>query len=172
MQYPQLKAESALNRHLSTRFGSDFTIIYDGMPYEPQIEETYIVASHTPGRKMQATLGTSGYNRIEGTFNIAVFYPKLAGYESAYAPLEIAERIVSYFARGTQLIFSGVIVNCLTASRSSMYETDMRYIPVVSVEWYSYVANDTPLIGDVYGFEDTTRRPTVYVYGEEKEPVV
>ena len=91
------------------------------------------------GQTIQATVGDGGYNRIEGSFLISVFYDK----GKPAGPLnEMVDKVMAYFKRGTDTpLVSSQKVRVLSASRENLqYEEKWVQVPV-RIRFYTEALN-------------------------------
>lgn len=145
----QSKAEAALNTHLQANM-STLPLVFPNFPYTPSVTGAFIRIAHRPGNKRQATLGSTGRNRIEGTLVLYVSYPVSNEHLGTYSANATAGQLIALFERGTRLTYGGgddgegaVLVTCSKTQRTGALESESRYTPVIEVSWYAYVHNDT-----------------------------
>jgi len=138
----QTKAEFALNTELQTKV-TDIPLVFPNMPYTPSVTGEFIRVSHIPGQKRQATLGSTGRNRISGVLTLYVSYPVSNENIGTYKVNDTAGRLISYFSRGTKLTYDGVVVTCERAQRTGSFGDESRYTAMVEISWYAYTAKDT-----------------------------
>lgn len=75
------------------------------VPFTPG--QRYLRASILRNTTRQITLGTAGYNRHVGIFQVDVMWPENGGETS---PVEIAGAIAAHFKRGTTFTYQDVII--------------------------------------------------------------
>lgn len=141
MMYTQFKAEAALDTRIQENI-TDIDISFPNIPYTPSVTEPYIKITHNPGVKVQASLGETGMNRISGTMFVYVSYP-IGTYPGTYDASRTAGNIVALFELGTSLTYEDVTIRTTRAQVIDAIQGEVRYTPVVSIEWYAYVEKDT-----------------------------
>lgn len=90
-----------------------------------------------PNQPRQASLGTSGYNRERGIYQVDCYYPAGDGRATAQ---NMAEAIAAHFKRGTDL-GTTFKVRILSSAVLGMREEPDRISFPVSIEWYADTAN-------------------------------
>lgn len=138
----QTKAEIALNMELQTKV-TDISLVLPNIPYNPSVTGEFIRVSHVPGPKRQATLGSTGLDRISGVFTLYVSYPVSNENVGTYKVNDTAGRLIAQFTRGTKLTYDGVVVTCERAQRTGSFGDETRYTTIVEISWYAYTAKDT-----------------------------
>lgn len=138
----QTKAEYALNTHLQT-YITEIPLVFPNTPYNPSVTNEFIRVSHIPGGKRQATLGSTGLNRISGMFVLYVSYPITAENIGTYNANQVAGQLVALYERGTKLTYDGVVVTCERAQRTGSFGDDTRYTTTVEISWYAYTDKET-----------------------------
>lgn len=138
----QMKAEFALNTQIQTQI-TTIPLALPNIPYTPSVTGEFIRVSHRPGIKRQATLGSTGLNRISGTMILYVSYPVNNENLGTYNANLTAGQLIALYERGKKLVYDGVTVTCERAQRTGALEGETRYTPIVEVAWYAYVPNET-----------------------------
>lgn len=126
-------ARAALDARLEALQSTD--VAWENTIYKPQEGVGYLRTFLLPAEPRQATVGTSGLDRVAGIYQIDVCEPKDAGNGPL---LRKADQVVAQFTRGLNLTNGPVT---LTISRSwpgPAFQRDSFYVIPVSVTWYSY----------------------------------
>lgn len=120
--------------------GNGFTgqVAWENAPFTPTANTPWMRTTLLPAETEQRILGTNGLNRIQGIYQVDLFYPTEQG---SGAARDKADSVISYFKRGTTATYSATKVIILKAYRSpALIENDWYHIPI-NISWYSYVEN-------------------------------
>lgn len=113
---------------------------WENFPFTPAAGMAWYRATFLPGTPYPTGFGVDAKNRHPGIFQIDCFFPRDAGDGTAIAE---AERIITYFKRGTRITCSGVITTCEKAFRLPGYQDpDPQWYAVpVRVQYWADIAN-------------------------------
>jgi len=124
--------QSALDARLASMSGS-LDIAFPNIPYEPAANESYLRANFLPADVVQAALGASGKDRIDGVYQVDVF--TVAGTGRTNIPDTIAD----HFKRGTNLTYNSNTVRIINVSiNPAIISGSWQAVPV-SINFYSYM---------------------------------
>lgn len=126
-------ARAALDQQLENYQADD--VAWENTIYKPQEGIGYLRPFMLPAEPKQATVGTSGVDRVAGIYQIDVSEPKDDGLGPVYRKVD---EVIAEFSRGLNLTNGAVT---LTISRSwpgPAFSRDSFYVVPVSVSWYSY----------------------------------
>jgi len=135
------EVQAALDkRAYSFATGNGFTsqVAWENAPFTPTANTPWMRTTLLPAETEQSIIGTNGLNRIQGVYQIDLFYPANGGSGTAR---DKADSVISYFKRGTLATYSTTQAVVLKAYRNpAMNEEDWYHIPI-NIVWYSYVEN-------------------------------
>jgi hypothetical protein len=124
--------QTALDARLASLSGG-LDIAFPNIPYEPAANETYLRASFLPAEVVQAALGASGKDRIEGIYQVDVF--TVAGTGRTNIPDTIAD----HFKRGTNLTYNNNTVRIINVSINPVIISGSWQQVPVQIDFYSYM---------------------------------
>lgn len=114
-------------------------IIYVNKAYTPTEGTPFLQAFAFFSEPTQASLGTSGLNRLDGYMQIDVNVPVNEGRTSVNP---ILAELRGIYKRGTTLTNADISVKCVTVWESSPFAGDGWYVVPIQVRWYAYTTND------------------------------
>ena len=122
-----------LDTHLLTVTGLP-TLQRENTRVTPQTGVPWSRATLLPAETRQETLGVTGRNRLNGLYQIDLFYPADTGVQDAN---EMADELTYEFRRGVQLVHqqSNLIVNIEMAWREAGSRYEQFYNAPVIVRW-------------------------------------
>lgn len=88
-------------------FSPVLPIAWPNVSFTPPAAGKYLRARHLPNTPEQISLGSTGFNRHVGLFQVDVVWPEGVG---ETAPKEIAGAIVAQFKRGTEFTRESIII--------------------------------------------------------------
>ena len=109
--------QTALDARLASLSGG-LDIAFPNIPYEPAANETYLRASFLPAEVVQAALGASGKDRIEGIYQVDVF---------------------TVAKRGTNLTYNNNTVRIINVSINPVIISGSWQQVPVQIDFYSYM---------------------------------
>lgn len=106
--YPETKIlEGFAARLAAMTFTPALPVSYPNRSFTPPASGKYLRARHLPNNTTQISLGSTGFNRHQGLFQIDVMWPLDSG---EVAPKEIAGQIIAHFKRGTEFTREGLLI--------------------------------------------------------------
>ena len=89
-----------------------------------------------PAETNIVTLGVTGYDELNGLYQVDLFYPSDSGFTAANT---MADTVMGAFTKGTQLTGTGINVEIDKSWRESGRTFDTFYNIPVLVSWRGYV---------------------------------
>lgn len=133
----QQKVEQALlTAYRAGNWFSDSETQFENRTFTPPNAARWAAVWFLPTQPVVATLGDGGDDRLDGIFQIDLYYPQNKGSGTAGA---MADTIRNAFTAGHRLVYQGqevVIVNC---GRSQGRIENNCFKIVVSVSFYAYL---------------------------------
>jgi hypothetical protein len=109
---------------------------YENVPYTPTPGTAWCRVNLLPAPTEPASIGTNGYTRHEGIFQVSLYYP--VGYGPGPA-LAKADAVASLFARGTELSAGTTSLKVVTSSRGpALQDADWFHVPI-TIQWQAFV---------------------------------
>ena len=124
--------QAALDARLLSMSGG-LDIAFPNIPYEPAANETYLRASFLPAEVVQAALGASGKDRMDGIYQVDVF--TVAGTGRTNIPDTIAD----HFKRGTNLTHNTNTVRIINVSINPVIISGSWQQVPVQIDFYSFM---------------------------------
>ena len=113
-------------------------VVYSNDDYTSVAGTPYIQTYMLFTEPFQASLGTSGFQRYEGIFQIDVHVP-IGNSRILLDPI-LAE-IRDDYKRGTTLTNANIRVECKRAWESTPYNGEGWYVTPINIRWYAYVSD-------------------------------
>ena len=114
---------------------SEADVAWPNSGFDPNVEHLYLRPAFLPGATAAASLGTDGFERLTGVYQISVLEVADVGLSNAE---EIARKLVDRFRGGKVLDCCGSRVTITTAYSGTPITEDGRLHIPVSVVWYCY----------------------------------
>jgi hypothetical protein len=126
-----VKVRAALEQALATITPAVATA-YENVAYSPVAGVPYQSAYLLPAATSNPTAG-DGFYRLQGIFQVNVFYPLMAGNAAAATQ---AEKIQALFKRGATFTYGGVTVQVITTPTIGSGSMDIeRWMIPIKVSW-------------------------------------
>lgn len=104
--------------------------------FSPDVKKLYIKPTLLLSPTQQVSLGTNGFERVSGIYQISIFALRDVGSASFEA---VARGVINYFRAGTKLVYSGVEITVQTSYSGTPLEQEDRVLLPVSIVWFCYV---------------------------------
>ena len=138
MQYGEIQA--ALDGRLATfARENQCDVAWENMTLDSSSDRPYLQCALLPARPYQATLGTGGFIRLSGLYQVNVVCPQGIG---SGPPRNLADLLIRHFKPGTSLTRGAVNLGIDCAWRSSAVQEPDWYLIPVSVSWFVFAKND------------------------------
>jgi len=110
-------------------------VVAENTKFTPVEGEGYLRSFLLPAEPTQATIGTSGIDRVSGLYQIDVAMPKDIG---TGALMRKVDEVVAQFARGLSLTSNAVTLTVQRSWPGPAIARDSFYVVPVSVSWFTY----------------------------------
>jgi hypothetical protein len=125
---------AALDKHLSEMAGLP-DVAWENKDYEPTQGTSYLRPTILPAETFQASLGTNGQDEHTGIYQVDVMVEAGKGKKAGYA---LADLVADQFARGTDLVYSGVTVTIRQTSRQTGATDNGWFVVPVEIDYQSF----------------------------------
>ncbi len=138
--YPETKIlEGFAARLAALTFTPALPVSYPNISFSPPASGKYLRARHLPNTTQQISLGSTGFNRHQGLFQIDVMWPLGVG---ETAPKEIAGKIIDHFKRGTEFTRESLLIRIPEPPSVAPALVDgVSYMVPVSIRYQADAAN-------------------------------
>jgi hypothetical protein len=127
-----LEAMTVLPTHPTTQ---EKLIAYENVVFTPADGVGWVRGTFAPIVSDRETAGDAGYSRIDGLYQVSVFWPIGKG---TGEPRRLADAIIRNFKSGTVLSEGGITLTIAAAWRGVGTSEDEWYHIPVTVEWYAH----------------------------------
>lgn len=129
---------SAIHAALRTQLDTlGYPVAWENVPYEPEEGQAYLRESFAPNRTREASLGTTGYNRVPGVYLVDVFTPVGRGVADGET---IAAAVLAAYTRGSTLTNDGTAVTIERSYRAAARADGAWWHVPCTVEWRADIA--------------------------------
>lgn len=126
-------ARAALDERLSAYQATD--VAYENTKFKPVEGVGYLRSFLLPAEPAQATIGSTGVDRVNGIYQIDVAMPKDEG---TGALLRKVDEVIAQFARGLSVTSNAVTLTIERSWPGPAIARDSFYVIPISVSWYTY----------------------------------
>lgn len=110
-------------------------LAFENVDFEAVDGVGWVRGTFAPIVSVRETAGDTGYSRIDGLFNIGVFWPIGKG---SGEPRRLADAIIKHFKSGTVLSEGEARITVVASWRGPALKEDEWYHIPLTVEWYAH----------------------------------
>lgn len=133
MSYKEI--QQALDGQLTSILGLP-EIVLENTRFKANSKTPFIRSTLLPSQSSVETIGTTGYNKVFGLYQIDIFYPLDGGYEEIN---DNADEIISNFQKGTSFTITNSTLRINISWRNSGRKLENFYNVPVLVSWECYI---------------------------------
>lgn len=133
MSYKEIQQE--LDGQLTSITGLP-EVVLENTRFKAMSKTPFIRSTLLPSQSTVETIGTTGYNKVYGLYQIDIFYPLDGGYEEIN---DDADTIISNFTKGTSFAITNGTLRINISWRNSGRKLENFYNIPVLVSWECYI---------------------------------